>query len=154
MMILLLNLKLLAAGIIGLYISLWAKNRSQAQKAALSNVEYGGFRQFWRDDRPTILTTLAAILLLFLFLGSGLNPETWADANKQIDFLGGWVTVTKRFIIEAILVALFSTCGYTGMDLALRFFGVTNRKINQVIDAKTTTADEATGNLNNPTPLK
>jgi hypothetical protein len=41
-----------------------------------------------------------------------------------------------------------------GTDVLLKLFGVVNKRLNTAIDYKTTEADKATGNLDNPTPAE
>lgn len=148
----LLFLKLLAAAVVGFGISLVAKNSSLKAKARLSNLQYGGLGELIKTDIATVVGTFLTIALIFLILGQAINPNNLHEADKPIKLLEGWVVLSKRIIFEAIMALLFSTVGYTGLDIALRIFSVTNRKLNAAIDHKTTIADQVSGTLDKPTP--
>lgn len=51
-----------------------------------------------------------------------------------------------------IILAMSATVGYSGGDLASKFFSFTQKRIDAAIDHKTTIADKATGNTDAPTP--
>lgn len=151
-MLIILYLKLISASLVGLGIQLVAKNKSIQNKAGLANVQYHGMVELLRNDLPSIIGTLLTISLFFLIIGGAVNPGNLDLPDKPMSFLYGWVVLSKRIIYEGVLAALFATIGYTGMDIALRFFSVTNRRINKAIDYKTTIADQTTGTIDTPTP--
>lgn len=105
-----------------------------------------------KDDIGSIIGTILTISLGFLIVGGGINPNRLHLPDEPIPLMWGWVVLSKRIIYEACIVILFSTLGYTGVDIALRLFSVTNKKINAAIDYKTTQADAANNTTDHPTP--
>jgi len=123
-------------GLVGLSLSLLTVIKSLTRKAKLANVIFD-WKLFLKSD---LLLQLAGSLLT-VFLGLLLlNPFF-----QQFPQYTG-----KVFAVNLI----FATIGYMGADIASRLFSVVNSRINSAIDYKTTISDQATGNLDNPTPAE
>lgn len=120
-------------GFLGMLIHMLMKARAIQHKAKLSNVQFK-FWQYFTDDWLSHLISIAAIVL--------------------------YVYLVRRRVAAApesmheLILAFSATVGYSGADLVARFFSFTNKRINAAIDYKTTIADQATGNTENPTPAK
>lgn len=118
-------------GLLGLILSTITVIQSLKNKAKLANVVFST-KSYLKDDG--ILTGIGSSVMIIMglvvleYIPPTMNP-LW-------------------------LIAIFGTGGYTGSDLASRFFSVANRKINDAIDYKTTIADKANGTMDAPTPTK
>lgn len=118
-----------AIGVLGTLLSLIVIGQSLSRKAKLANVVFN-FGQFLKDDWLTPIGSLTMIAMALIVL-------QYVPADKYHPL---------------IIMAFFATAGYTGSDLASRFFSVANKKINAAIDYKTTEADRMSGNSDAPTP--
>lgn len=147
--LLILYMKLIACSVIGMGFQLSQKDKSMDKTAAKANVEYPGFWGFIKQDRSRIIKTFATISLLFLVIGNAINPDN-LGLKGEMDL---WIfTVPKRLIYEGVLSLLFATTGYVGQDYALRAFSVTDTKIKNAIDFKTTELDTKNGTAGQRTP--
>jgi hypothetical protein len=151
--LLILYSKLIGASAIGMFIMILFKNKSFNEQSSASNLQYNGLSELLKAEKGRIIGTLLTISLLFLLVGKAVNPDNIDRADEAIKFLDGWVVVSRRIIYEGILVALFGTVGYIGVDIALRFFSATKKKMLAAIDYKTTKSDLADGvDPKSPTP--
>jgi hypothetical protein len=146
-------LKLIAVASLGLAFALALKSKSQSEKAKKANVEYS-IGTFLLGDRNTIITTYIVLALAMLVFGPLLDPHVILTRDKDVTFFFDLFTIKISVVYEIFLLSVFATVGYSGMDIALRFFGKTNSFINNAIDYKTTIADTANGTLDKPTPVK
>ena len=144
---------LVVAATLGLAFSLALKSKSQENKAKKANVKYSVSGFLW-DDRSTIITTYIVLALALVVLGPVLDPAVILTKDKDVTFFFDLFTVKVSALYEIFVLSVFATVGYSGMDIALRFFGKTNSLINNAIDYKTTQADTANGTLDEPTPVK
>jgi len=144
---------LIVAATLGLAFSLALKSKSQENKAKKANVKYSVSGFLW-DDRSTIITTYIVLALALIVLGPVLDPAVILTKDKDVTFFFDLFTIKISAVYEMFVLSVFATVGYSGMDIALRFFGKTNSLINNAIDYKTTQADTANGTLNEPTPVK
>jgi hypothetical protein len=138
---LILYIKLIGASLIGLFIMLLFKSKSLREKTTSGNIQFKGVVELIKDDIGRIIGTLLTITLLFLLFGKAIDPDNMEIPDDKIKFLDGWLVTSRRHIYEGVLVALFSTVGYTGVDIALRIFSKVNSKINKALDHKTTKSD-------------
>ncbi len=151
-MLIILYLKLILGSVIGLAIGMVAKNKAIKDKSGLANVQYSGIGELIKEEQKRIWGTLLTISLAFLIVGQGIDPDNLSNPNGKVKFLWGIFSTTQRIIWEAVLVTIFSTVGYVGIDIALKYFGATSQRINRAIDSKTTDADRVNGTLDKPTP--
>jgi hypothetical protein len=105
--------------------------RGVQQKSKLANVEFN-IGMYFKNDWLSIVISFVTILLFLSFTSDIV--ATFEKASKYLK-LG------------------FAFIGYFSQDIAARFFGALNKRVNEVIDQKTTAADQASGNVT-PTPLK
>ena len=100
-------------------------------KARMANVEFDP-RQYLKKDWLAIVISMLTIILFLMLIGEVLN--------------------VKPEIVNYVKVG-FAFIGYFSQDIASRFFGAMNKKVNEVIDNKTTISDQVT-NTTEPTPTK
>lgn len=117
-------------GIIGMLLHAIMKARSIQRKAKLANVEFKISEYFLKDWLSHSASFLTVILCLFLI-------DEFANISQYV---------------MSYLKIGFAFVGYTGSDIASRFFSVVNEKVNRAIDFKTTIADEASHTTDKPTP--
>lgn len=122
--------KCFAVALIGCALQAVLKIKSIQDKARIANVEFRAATYF-KEDWLSLLASLLTIILFLFFIGDILN----------------W----KPSVINYALIG-FAFVGYTGSDIASRFFSVVNKRINAAIDYKTTEADRMAGTLDKPTP--
>lgn len=146
-------LQIITVATLGLAFALMLKSRSQKQKAKLANVTYSA-KGFLTDDSSTIITTYIVLAMFLIVFGPLLDPAVILTKDKDVTFFFDLFTIKVSVVYQMFLLSVFATIGYSGMDIALRFFGKTNSLINQAIDIKTTAADAANGTLDSPTPVK
>ncbi len=146
-------LKLIAVATLGLAFAFLLKSKSQSEKAKKANVKYSMIG-FLIEDKGTIITTYIVLALSLMVFGPLLDPSVILTKDKEVTFFFDLFTIKVSAVYEIFLMSVFATVGYSGMDIALRFFGKTNSLINNAIDYKTTQADAANGTLNEPTPVK
>jgi hypothetical protein len=121
--------KLFAVALIGWAIQTLLKMRALQIKARAANVSFTPV-DYFKEDYLSILISWLTIVMFLFFVDEAL----------------GW----QPFIVNYLQI-LFAFVGYTSSDAASRLFSVVNKRINHVIDTKTTQADTASGNLNKPT---
>jgi hypothetical protein len=108
-----------SVALVGMALQTVLKMKSLQDKARAANVEFK-IREYFQNDWLSITASILTIVLFLLFLDNILN----------------W----KPVIVDYVKIG-FAFVGYTGSDIASRLFGVVNKKINNVIDAKTNIAD-------------
>lgn len=118
----------LLIGILGTAASVLLALRSLSIKARIANLIFHP-SDYFRDDWYSPVGSIVAILILIVALPYA--PKGTAPLME---------------------LALFFLAGYFGNDLIFKFASVANNRLNNAIDYKTTQADQATGNLNAPTP--
>lgn len=106
------------------------------EKASSGGVKYIGFKAFVLQEQIRIYGTLGAITLLFLIAGPAIDPNVLEIPNEKVTFFWGLFALSKIVIYEMVISILFTTVGYGGLDLALRFYSRTNKELNQAIDKK------------------
>lgn len=114
--------------LLGMFFSLCLKGASMQKKAKIANAKFS-VGQFIADDW---ISTLASFIFIIICL-------------FMIDSLLKWKSAVVDYIKP-----IFVFIGYFGGDLGSRLFSVTNKRLNQVIDYKTTAGDEAMGTTNTP----
>lgn len=117
-------------GFLGLAFSLLLQLKSQRDKAKVANLQFsigGFFSDEWINIAIAVVVLIIALYLIAPILG-------WKP---------GYLWLIRP---------AFLPVGYMGQDILLKLFGVVNKKLNAAIDAKTTEADRASGNLDAPTP--
>lgn len=73
---------------------------------------------------------------------------------KAKDYLVDEINRVHKEIMCVLYVKFaFAFIGYTGNDIASRVFGAVNKRVNTIIDKKTSESDEA-NNVTEPTPHK
>lgn len=125
-----LYIKCFVVALVGMSLQTVLKLKSLKSKAKVANVQFS-ISDYFREDWLSISASLLTIIMVLLFIDEVFN------INQKI--------------INYIKIG-FAFVGYTGSDIASRLFSVVNKKINDAIDYKTTLADTATNNLDNPTP--
>ena len=118
-------------GLIGMILQMLMKARSIQEKAKLSHVQFKFFEYFTKDWLSHLISIGAVALYVLL-------------ARRRV--------LTAPDSMYELIMGFSATVGYSGADIVSRFFSFTNKKVNAAIDHKTTIADTATGNLDNPTP--
>lgn len=108
-----------AAAFTGWALHTVLKLRSMQTKSKAANLEFK-ILDYFKDDWLSIAACFLTIILFLLFGDEVLN------INEKI--------------ISYIKIG-FGFVGYTGSDIASRFFSVVDKKINSVIDYKTNVAD-------------
>lgn len=98
-------------------------------KARIANVEFDA-SQYLKKDWLSITISMLTIIMFLMLIGEAIN--------------------IKPELVNYLRVG-FAFIGYFSQDIASRIFGAMNKKVNEVIDRKTTIADQATGE-NKPTP--
>lgn len=114
--------------LLGMLFSICLKAGAMQKKAKIANAKFS-VGQFIADDWVSSLASFIFIIIC-LFM---------------IDSLFKW----KPAVVDYIK-PIFVFIGYFGGDLGSRLFSVTNKRLNQVIDYKTTAGDEAMGTTNTP----
>lgn len=127
-----LYLEMLVVGLLGMLLSILRKFASQRAKAIQANIHFNA-KEYARLDWPVWLCNVIAIAIVMYF------TKYWLD----------W----KPWVIRAVL-PLFATVGYVGSDLLISFLGAANKRINAIIDAKTTAADLNAGTIETPTKIQ
>lgn len=127
-----LYLQLFCIAFLGWFIQAGLKLRSIQLKAKKANVQTPTSGQYFKDDLVSHALSLASIMLAMFFVSE-------AGALPYLD---------KMWALKLV----FAFIGYTGADIWSRVFSVTNKRINDAIDYKTTIADTQTGTLDTPTP--
>ena len=108
-----------AVALLGMLLQTILKMKSLQDKAKVANMEYNPYSYF-KQDWLSISASLVTIILFLFFVDNILK---WKPA-----------------VVDYIKIG-FAFVGYTGSDIASRIFGVVNKRINSVIDAKTDIAD-------------
>lgn len=126
-----LYLECFAVGILGMLIHIGGKIKSIQDKARIANVSFKPI-DYFTEDWLSMGVSVVTIFMAMFFISDVLHlkPEVLYYVKFGFAFIG-----------------------YTGSDIASRLFGAVNKRVNQVIDKKTTIADEATGEQNQ-TPHK
>lgn len=117
-------------GLLGLIFSLLLQLKSQRDKARVANLQFS-VSGFFADEGINIAIAVVVLIIALYLIAPIL----------------GWKPGYLWLIRPAFLPV-----GYMGTDILLKLFGVVNKRLNAQIDAKTTIADAATGNLDSPTP--
>jgi hypothetical protein len=107
--------------------------KSQSNKAKQANLVQPTFGSFVKEEWINISISMVVIVLAMFF----------------VPIIMDWKPDSLVYIRPAFL-----PIGYMGTDVLLKLFGVVNKRLNSAIDYKTTEADKATGNLDNPTPAE
>jgi hypothetical protein len=142
---------LIIVSTMGLLFSILAKAKSMESKANKANISFS-MSDFVKRDKLTILTTYVVIALALMIFAPILRPDVLITKDRPVTFFFELFTVSVVDIYKIFINIVFATLGYSGMDIALRFFSRTNKMINDKIDEKTTIADSVTG-TNTPTSL-
>lgn len=119
-------------GFCGALLQVLIKMKSLEIKSRKANLKFSPLAYLKEDFLSLSASILTLLMCLFLI------DEVFKLNPKIVDYVK-W---------------LFAFIGYTGSDIMTRIFGVMNKQINNAIDDKTTIADEKTGNLDSPTPIK
>lgn len=98
-------------------------------KAQLANVAFDASTYF-KKDWLSIVVSMLTIMMFLMLIGEAIK--------------------IKPEIVNYIKFG-FSFIGYFSQDIASRLFGAMNKKVNDVIDRKTTISDQTTGE-DKPTP--
>lgn len=123
--------KLILAAICGQGIALIVKSSAMEAKAKLSKIPYAGFWNFVKEDRKSIWGTAFTLVLFLLLVGEGTKSDALIVNDKTFTW---WIfEFSAKAILNMIFLILLAFVGYTGMDLALKLFSVTNRKLNKAI---------------------
>jgi hypothetical protein len=146
-------LKLILVCTFGLAFQLSLKSKSQADTSKKANVQYSFF-DFIKTDYGIIIKTYIVLGLFMMIAGPALDPTVILAKNEPVTFFFGLFMLQTSVFYEMFLLTVSATIGYSGMDIALRFFGKTTGLIKNAIDYKTTQADRANGTENEPTPVK
>jgi hypothetical protein len=142
--ILILYIKCFVVALLGHSLQTIFKIKSIREKARLANVAFSPV-DYFKQDWLTLLSALVTTCMCLFFIDAKKVLSSAFEMN-----VGGIITIG----MVQIVMILFSLIGYTGSDIASRLFSVVNRKVNQIIDIKTTDADLNSGNTDKPTPLK
>ena len=118
-------------GLLGAILHSLFKIKSIQDKARLANVAFKPI-DYWKEDWVSHLTSLCTILMCMFFVTDVITVKP--DALPYIRVSFGFI-------------------GYVGNDIASRFFGAVNKRVNTVIDQKTTVSDNVNGQTQ-PTPHK
>ena len=116
---------------LGLVLQVLLKYKSLHEKATKANIKMN-LADYLKQDWLMLIASVITIGIFLFMLDDIVNFHV-----KAIN----WV----KF--------LFCFVGYTGSDIMLRLFSAANKKLNNIIDAKTTESDAAAGTLNTPTQL-
>ena len=98
-------------------------------KARLANVAFDR-SQYLKKDWLSITISMLTIIMFLMLVGE--------------------VVQIKHEVVNYLKIG-FAFIGYFSQDIASRLFGAMNKKVNEVIDTKTTIADQTTGQ-DKPTP--
>ena len=126
-----LYLQCFTLAILGALLHALLKIKSIQSKARKANVAFKAM-DYVREDVVSHLTSLTTIVVSLFLIA---------------DFLH----VKPEFLYYLKFAFLF--IGYAGNDIASRLLGAVNKRANDVIDQKTSTADEISGTTT-PTPHK
>lgn len=121
---------LFGIGVLGWLIQALMKAKSIQEKARLANVEFK-FGEYFTKDWISHCISFTGIGAYLLILSEVVHEES---------AFNGYVRTLSLFV------------GYAGADLVSRFFSTVNRKVNAVIDSKTTELDHQKGNEGTPSP--
>jgi len=145
--------KLIFGSLIGMAIQLFLKNKSFLETAQKANVQYS-LNDFWRNDKWTLGLTFASISVAILISSDAISNTIDHTPIEVSPYLWGFLWLSAKDIIIAIVTTMFITIGYMGQDFLLRFLSRTSKELKAAIDFKTTKSDTADGTLDKPTPVK
>jgi hypothetical protein len=120
-----------AIAMLGAFLHALFKIKSIQDKAKLAQVAFKPMDYFKEDYVSHLISITTICLALFLV--------------KEV--------VKFKPEAENYLRVSFSFIGYVSNDIASRFFGAVNTRVNKIIDQKTTEADNTAGRTE-PTPHK
>lgn len=123
-------LLLFGIGVVGWLLHSLLKAKSIQDKAHIANIEFKFGEYFTKDWISHSIS----------FLGIGAYLLILSEIVNGSSIVNGYVKTLSLFV------------GYSGADIVSRFFSTVNKKVNAVIDSKTTELDSAKGNLDTPTP--
>lgn len=108
--------------------------QKQRTKYRVANLQWE-WKVYWQSDFilqvvGTVFTVGIGLVLLFYFL------QQYPKAKDMPFFIASF----------------FAFVGYTGTDVATKFFSSINSRYNSAVDYKTNIADQATGTIDSPTP--
>lgn len=125
--------------LVGMIIHLIIKGVNLKNKASIANIEWSIGKWLMTD----IGSIAAGIGTIFLGLWV-IEPVTLRDPQSYYEI--GPLRIN-------IVALSFAFIGYVGSDLVTRAFGKMSNAYNEIIDRKTTVADQAEGNVETPTQL-
>lgn len=100
-------------------------------KSIQANIQFS-IGEYFKQDWLSFLATFLTIGIFMFIIDNILNWSTW--------------------MIDYIKVG-FAFVGYTGASIASTLFSAMSKKINHIIDQKTSIADRTTGTTDIPTEL-
>lgn len=118
-------------GVLGAFLHALIKIKSIQTKARKANIAFSA-GDYLREDWVSHLTSLTTIVVCLFLIADVLH--------------------VKPEILYYLKFAFLFT-GYAGNDIASRILGAVNKRVNDVIDKKTSVADEISGTTI-PTPHK
>ncbi len=137
-------LKLIFAALLGLGIKLANKAKTLNERASITGYAYNT-ATFLKDERFVILGSILTIALILLIASPIINPDALIPNDTPFNV---WIfQFYRRSILEVILFLCLSFGGWAGMEAALRWFGVADKRWNKALDDSTTLAQEAKGTL-------
>lgn len=127
------------AALLGLAFQIILKVRSLSNTAEKANLEFS-FVKFMKTDALVNITALIVIGITMIVI----DPNSVSDPDS----------IVKIGPLKINYVSFsFVFIGYAGTDVLSRLFSRMGKKYIEVIDHKTTIADNATGNLDTPTKI-
>ena len=128
-----------AVGVLGILVHSFAKINALRKKSLQNNVAFKAVDYLIEDWVSHTLSFITLLLSVF-FIEDFIKYHSKGVDATGFDMLF-WIKFSFAFI------------GYAGNDIASRLFGAVNARINNVIDRKTTIADQVEG-VTEPTPHK
>jgi len=120
-----------AIAMLGAFLHVLFKIKSIQDKAKLAGVAFKPI-DYFKEDYVSHLISITTIFLCLFLVKEVVNYKPDAQNYLRVSF---------------------AFAGYVSNDIASRIFGAVNKRVNMVIDQKTTEADSAAGRTE-PTPHK
>src|SRR4051812_32619125 len=114
-------LKLILLCTCGLIVQLALKSRAHKATANNAGVSYS-FSMFMNNDFITVLLTYVILATAIMIFGPALDPDVLIEKDKAFTFFFDLFKIPLKVIYQIIIFTVAATIGYSGIDLALRFY--------------------------------
>ncbi len=140
-MLVILYLKMIFAAFLGTGIKLTNKANTLVKRADSTGFIYST-KEFLYDERKVIIGSALTIALILVIFSPIINPERMIPNDTPFNV---WIfQFYRRAVFEVILFMALAFGGWSGIDAALKAFGVADKRWTKALDDQTTIADVST----------